>query len=61
LIDVTAITKNKLDNKFLICNNSYIMETVLIIGIIVSGFILGWELGIILSSSISMNCKKYRR
>jgi len=61
LIDVTSITKNKLDNKFLICNNSYIMETVLIIGIIVSGFILGWELGIILSSSISMNCKKYRR
>jgi hypothetical protein len=37
------------------------METVLIIGIIVSGFVLGWELGIILSSSISMNCKKYRR
>jgi hypothetical protein len=37
------------------------METILIIGIIVSGFILGWNLGIILSSLISMSCKKYRR
>jgi hypothetical protein len=37
------------------------METILIIGIIISGFILGWNVGIILSSLISMSRKKYRR
>jgi len=37
------------------------METVLIIGIIVSGLILGWNIGIILNCLISIKFKKYRR
>jgi len=54
--------KITIDKRFIKCNNRYNkMETMLIIGIIVSGFVVGWNLGIILSSLIFMCCKKYRR
>jgi len=59
--NVTKITIKNLTTDSVICNDSYIVEAVLIIGIMISGFILGWNLGIILSSLISMSCKKYRR
>jgi hypothetical protein len=35
------------------------MGAVLIIGIIISGFVVGWDLGIILSYLISSRLKKY--